>query len=166
MRRLRARAAWVVFGTLAGVSLAACKEGPPEPEPAAPGEPSAKGSASKKSVESFGEPIGAGAGTPIADVLSAKERYQKKTVLVSGMVKKACSRKGCWMELSETLGKDAPGCRVTFKDYAFFVPLDSAGASARVRGEVELKSVSAKHVEHLESEGASFAHKNPDGSAT
>ena len=67
--------------------------------------------------------------------------------------------------LSESLAKDAPGCRVTFKDYGFFVPLDSAGSHARVQGTLAVEKIAAGTVQHLEEEGARFARKNPDGTA-
>jgi hypothetical protein len=44
--------------------------------------------------------------------------------------------------------------RVTFKDYGFFVPVDSAGASARVEGVVQVKELSEATAKHYESEGA------------
>jgi hypothetical protein len=69
------------------------------------------------------------------------------------------------MELADELGSDAPGCRVTFKDYGFFVPLDSAGSNARVQGTVEVRVVPAGEVAHLASEGAKFANTQADGSA-
>jgi hypothetical protein len=69
------------------------------------------------------------------------------------------------MELSEALDPALPGCRVTFKDYGFFVPLDSAGSKARVQGTVEVTQVGPDQVAHLESEGAHFASKQPDGTA-
>lgn len=86
-------------------------------------------------------------------------------MLVEGHVRRACSRKGCWMELSTAADDAAPGCRVTFQDYAFFVPTDSRGKSARVEAKVQVSTLEAAHVEHLESEGGTFRHKNPDGSA-
>lgn len=88
-----------------------------------------------------------------------------QTVTVSGKVRRACSRKGCWMELADQVEGAAPGCRVTFKDYGFFVPKDSAGASATVEGVVQVKRLPRSRVVHLEAEGAQFAHKNEDGSA-
>ena len=69
------------------------------------------------------------------------------------------------MELAEKLDPALPGCRVTFKDYGFFVPLDSAGSSAKVQGTVQVQSVTPGEVQHLESEGAKFASKQADGSA-
>ncbi len=80
-------------------------------------------------------------------------------------MRRNCTRRGCWMELSQGLDPSFPGCRVTFKDYGFFVPLDSAGASARVQGTVDVTTVGAPEVAHLESEGARFASKQPDGTA-
>ena len=54
---------------------------------------------------------------------------------------------------------------MTFKDYGFFVPTNSAGSRARVQGTFELATVSAPRVRHLEQEGAAFASKQPDGTA-
>ncbi len=62
-------------------------------------------------------------------------------------------------------GSKAAGCRVTFKDYGFFVPTDSAGSEALVEGTLEVATVKARHVEHLEEEGASFSDKQSDGTA-
>ena len=54
---------------------------------------------------------------------------------------------------------------MSFKDYGFFVPTDSAGARARVHGIVEVTTVKAGHVKHLEEEGATFSNKAADGTA-
>jgi hypothetical protein len=68
------------------------------------------------------------------------------------------------MELSAP-DQDAVPCRVKFQDYSFFVPKDAAGAKATLEGELVVQRVSASRVSHLEAEGATFANKNPDGSA-
>jgi 3-oxoacyl-(acyl-carrier-protein) synthase len=47
--------------------------------------------------------------------------------------------------------------RVTFKDYGFFVPTDSAGAKARVQGRLQISQLSAEQAQHLRSEGGSMA---------
>jgi len=99
---------------------------------------------------------------PLTTLLSNPQQYADKTVTTEGKVQRACTRKGCWMEIGE--GDDA--CRVTFKDYGFFVPRDSAGAYARIQGKVATRVVEAAAVEHLEAEGARFKNKKPDGSAT
>lgn len=103
--------------------------------------------------------------TQLDALLTSPDEYAGKTVLVEGLVRRSCSRKGCWLEIAND-ASESPACRVTFKDYGFFVPLDSAGALARVQGTVEITQVKRTHVEHLEGEGATFAHKNEDGTAT
>jgi hypothetical protein len=69
------------------------------------------------------------------------------------------------MQISAESDPTAPSCRVTFKDYGFFVPTDSAGSQAKVQGSLTIDTVPSERVAHLESEGAKFADKNPDGSA-
>ncbi len=52
---------------------------------------------------------------------------------VTGKVMEVCQKKGCWM----TIVSDQPGqpeMRVTFKDYAFFMPKDLSGKQVVVDG--------------------------------
>lgn len=90
--------------------------------------------------------------TALAEVLAKPDEFAGKAVKLSGQVTRACSKKGCWMELREK--PEQAGVRITFKDYGFFVPLDSAGASAVVEGTVKVEKLSADHVDHLKAEGA------------
>ena len=113
----------------------------------------------------FGSPIAPGAAVALSTVLGKPDEFQNQSVIVEAKVRRNCTRRGCWMELSDGMGNDAPGCRVTFKDYGFFVPLDSAGSSARVQGTVQVRLVPEQEVAHLESEGAKFASKQTDGTA-
>ena len=89
---------------------------------------------------------------PLSAVLKTPE--DGKQVLVEGVVRRACSQMGCWMELAPPEG--GPGVRVTFKDYGFFVPTDSAGAKARVQGTLKVAQLSAAQAEHLRAEGGSM----------
>lgn len=80
------------------------------------------------------------------DAVAAKApEMAGKTVQVSGTVKSACVKKGCWMVLA---GEKARA-RITFKDYGFFVPLDAAGSAAVVEGAVEVKTLSEAERKHL-----------------
>jgi hypothetical protein len=54
---------------------------------------------------------------------------------------------------------------VTFKDYGFFIPLDSKGMRARAEGVTVTKQLSKKEADHLEGEGAKLA-RNADGTAS
>jgi hypothetical protein len=135
------------------------KKTAPAAVPAAP--PSAPAGDHKK----FGEPIAPGAAIGLAEVLAKPDDFASHTVTVEAKVRRNCTRRGCWMELAQALDPSLPGCRVTFKDYGFFVPLDSAGSTAKVQGTVEVTRVTPEEVAHLESEGARFASKQPDGTA-
>lgn len=121
--------------------------------------------ASRAGYEAYGDRITLSRAEPLGRVLANPEPFREQPVLVEGKVRRACSRKGCWMELAESADPASASCRVTFKDYGFFVPTSSAGAEARVQAVVRIERVRSETVEHLESEGARFAHKNPDGTA-
>ncbi len=69
------------------------------------------------------------------------------------------------MELAPA--KDAKSVRVTFKNHAFFIPLDSAGMTAKAEGVFSVKTLSKKEVDHLVNEdGAKFDNINKDGTVT
>ncbi|HTA88079.1 MAG TPA: DUF4920 domain-containing protein [Polyangiaceae bacterium] len=134
-----------------------------EPASSAPA-PAASAEVAIRAVKRFGAPIAAAPELVLADVLRAPERYNNQAITVEGHVRSACTRRGCWMEVATDADPALPGCRVTFKDYGFFVPTDSAGASAKVQGTLDVNTLPPERVAHLESEGGHFPQKNPDGS--
>ena len=99
---------------------------------------------------------------PIAEVIAKPAEFATNPVVVEGIIAKACTNKGCWMELAPAAGM--PGMRVTFKDYAFFVPLDCKGMKANAVGVATVKTLSKEEADHLEGEGAKLA-RNADGTA-
>ena len=145
------------------IALCGCNTEKP-PAPSAQAEPVAAPSAAV-ARRTFGAPLGASPPVGLGAVLKAPDKFADQSVLVEGEVRRACTRKGCWMELSTAQDPAAPGCRVTFKDYGFFVPIDSAGSKARVEAKVESKLLKPSLVTHMEEEGAKFADKAADGSA-
>jgi hypothetical protein len=150
---------------LVSLVLASCNKSGEPVEPEASPAVATSAATPKSARQSFGAALGQSPSTTLAEVLKAPDKFAEQTVTVEGEVRRACTRKGCWMELGESRDAASPGCRVTFKDYGFFVPTDSAGAKARVEAKVESKVVKASMVTHLEEEGAKFAAKEPDGSA-
>ncbi len=99
---------------------------------------------------------------PLGELLKEPKAYEEKTVTVEGVVKRACTNKGCWMEIAPKAGE--AGMRVTFKDYGFFVPLNSQGMNVKAEGRVAVKTLSRAQADHYESEGARLK-RNVDGSA-
>ncbi|MFO0668542.1 MAG: DUF4920 domain-containing protein [Polyangiaceae bacterium] len=118
-----------------------------------------------KAAKTYGEKPKGEAPLLVTKVLDDPDGFEGKEILATGRVRAACTAKGCWMELAPSMEKEAPGSRVTFKDYGFFVPTTSAGKVACVEGRVMTKRVSPDEVKHLEGEGTRFAKKMPDGSA-
>ncbi|MFN3801528.1 DUF4920 domain-containing protein [Belliella pelovolcani] len=60
--------------------------------------------------------------------LLAEGEFEGKVV---GEIKEVCTKKGCWMTLDLPNGETM---RVTFKDYGFFVPLNSQGYPVIIEG--------------------------------
>ncbi len=100
--------------------------------------------------EVYGADVPAGKAVPLADLVANVDAYRGKEVVVEAPIQAACLVKGCWMMFDA----DGEPMRVKFKDYAFFVPKDSAGRTARVHARFEVKEMSAEQVKHyLEDEG-------------
>jgi len=67
-------------------------------------------------------------------------------VKVEGKINTACQTKGCWMTIDKS---DGSTMRVSFKDYAFFVPKDCAGKSAVMLGHAYLDTTSVEDLRHF-----------------
>jgi len=134
----------------------------PAPSAAVPAPTAAAPRAAAAGSASYGAPFTPGPTVALTALLSNPKQYADQSLITEGHVQRACSRKGCWMEI----GEGDTACRVTFKDYGFFVPTDSAGAQARVQGRITTQRVEPSRVAHLEGEGARFRNREADGSAT
>jgi hypothetical protein len=173
-------AAWFLAGT--GLVALACNQTAPKapsatstgPTTAAPATPTPAAAspaaavppaANPETPRLYGAPLTADKPIDVAAVMASPESFRDRPVTVAGQVRKACTRKGCWMELASSTKDGAPGARVTFKDYGFFVPTDSAGSRARVQGTVVVDTLPAASVRHYEEEGAVFPGKKADGTA-
>lgn len=101
----------------------------------------------------------------LAQALKNPKDYAGKVVSVEGVIVRSCKMEGCWMELAPA--KDAASVRVTFKNHAFFIPLDAAGLTAKVEGVFLVKTLSKEEVEHLiKEDGAKFDNINTDGTVS
>ena len=150
-----------------GAPLPAAPAAPPQkaaeaaPAPVAPA-PAAAPAPARAGTANYGSAFEPGATVALTSLLANPKAYAEQSVTTEGHVQRACSRKGCWMEI----GTGDDSCRVTFKDYGFFVPTDSAGAEARIQGRITTQRIEPARVAHLEQEGAKFKHREADGSAT
>ena len=94
--------------------------------------------------EGHGAELSKGRYRPVEGVVKKSERWDGRHVRVQGEVLTVCRVKGCWMELQA--GEET--VRVTFKDYAFFVPKDCDGSTARVDGVFRVREVPVDEARH------------------
>lgn len=85
--------------------------------------------ANAKLVGNYGETIDTkGAITP-SEMMSRLAEADTINVKVHAEITATCAMKGCWMNLKLEDGEEM---RVTFKDYAFFVPKEGMGGNTAV----------------------------------
>ena len=96
----------------------------------------------------FGAPLGDSPKVALEDLVKDAASYSGKTVRTEGVVSTVCQEKGCWM----TLKSGDQSVRVTFKDYGFFVPKDSAGMTAVLEGVFVVKTIPEKTAKHYAGE--------------
>ena len=101
---------------------------------------------SAKLVKRGGDFTGAAKAT-LDEVAKTPDKFAGKTVEVSGTVGTICLKKGCWLGLAGS--QPGVSARVTFKDYAFFAPMDCKGADARIEGVISVKKLSEGERAHL-----------------
>jgi Domain of unknown function (DUF4920) len=101
----------------------------------------------------------------LTKIMANPSKYAGKSVMVEGVIVRSCKMEGCWMELAPN--KEAKSVRVKMKDHAFFIPLDSLGATAKAEGVFTVKTLTKEEVKHMiEEDGAKFDNVNKDGTVT
>jgi hypothetical protein len=103
-------------------------------------ETKSKTETSKGAPQYFGEKITELDAIPTDSLKNMMGTNTELACKLQGKIATVCQTKGCWMELKNN---DGTAIRVTFKDYAFFMPKDAAGLTAIVDGvaKVEVTSV-------------------------
>jgi hypothetical protein len=101
---------------------------------------------SDKPTGMFGEEIndsGVVSLTQLVSELQVNDEFEGKVV---GEIKEVCVKKGCWMTIDLPNGQTM---RVTFKDYAFFVPLNSQGYPVVIEGVASKKVTDVATLRHF-----------------
>lgn len=107
------------------------------------------------SGKSFGAGVTAGNLLPIEKMESAMGDKKAADMKVTGEVVDVCKKKGCWMTLKTPSGESI---RITFKDYAFFMPMDIVGKKVALDGLAKKQTISVETLRHY----AEDAHKSPE----
>jgi len=115
--------------------------------------------------ELFGAELTGTAEVAFEDLLANPKDYAGKKLTTSGVVRQNCLKRGCWMDVRPETDRSALSLTVRFRNYKFFVPLNSRGARVKMEGTLKVRTMTADEVKHMEEEGATIANKNPDGTA-
>ena len=95
-------------------------------------------------AEHYGAPIKANNSIALSAAIKQLDKRSTANVLVKGKVDKVCTVKGCWLGLVN----EKEDVRVTFKDYAFFVPPSLIGKTVVVEGVMEKVTMSLEETKH------------------
>ncbi len=81
----------------------------------------------------------------VADLEEKLKGNESLELVIEGTVKSCCQKKGCWMRIDKGNGE---AMMVTFKDYGFFVPFESAGKTAIMKGVAYYDTISVEMLKH------------------
>lgn len=96
--------------------------------------------------EVFGSsPADSGEKVALEELVANSTEYQDKEVLVDTRIAKVCQKKGCFFIAQS----GADSVRISFENYGFFIPTDSAGKQATLAGVFSRKPVSKEQSDHL-----------------
>lgn len=105
-------------------------------------------------AEVFGAPLDADANpTSLEALLDSPLDYLGTPVRIEAKISQVCQKKGCFM--IATSGKDA--VRISFKDYAFFVPTDTGGKTVTLTGVLVERTLSEEKAAHFREDAGSDA---------
>ncbi len=82
---------------------------------------------------------------PAAKMEQAMGENKTADLQIQGEVADVCKKKGCWITLKMPDGKPM---RVTFKDYAFFMPMDIVGKKVVLDGIAKKQTISVETLRH------------------
>jgi hypothetical protein len=103
-------------------------------------------------AEVFGAPLNPDARlTSLAAVLDDPRDYLDTVIRVDTRISKVCQKKGCFMIASS----GGQAIRISFKDYAFFVPTDTGGKTVTLTGTLIERSLSEEEAAHFREDAGS-----------
>jgi hypothetical protein len=133
--------------------LVACKSGKEDQK-------TEKKEVAVSAYNSFGEKISEDAYVSSADAYTKYQTLKAGDTLdlkFASTINEVCSKKGCWMTLPA--GENGETVMVRFKDYGFFMPLDSQGKEVIVEGKAFVKEVSVDELKHYAEDAGKSAEE-------
>ena len=106
-------------------------------------------SCSTKEYQYFGMEIEDKVTHSYAAVFDLAQNGVVENVILDGVITQTCAKKGCWMDVKMAEGDTM---MVRFKDYGFFVPMDSTGEIATVEGAMTIDTLDVDWLRHQASD--------------
>lgn len=97
----------------------------------------------------FGDSISIEGALIMDSLKSAIGNKDSVAIKLTGVIDEICQKKGCWMNLKTSEGE---AMRVSFKDYAFFMPMDAAGKTVFIEGYAYKDTTSVEELKHYASD--------------
>jgi hypothetical protein len=107
----------------------------------------------------YGEKISGDKAISGSELLAMMKDQDSVWVTLKSKIVANCQKSGCWMDLD--LGNDQI-IKVSFKDYAFVIPIDSKGKTATVEGFAKKELISVELLKHY-AEDAGKSKEEIDG---
>ncbi|HKL64391.1 MAG TPA: DUF4920 domain-containing protein [Woeseiaceae bacterium] len=95
--------------------------------------------------EEFGAPVvSAESAMPLDELIGAGEEYLGREITLTTRIARVCRKKGCFF-----IARDGNAvARITFRDYGFFIPTDSAGKEVLLNGTFERREITEAQAKH------------------
>jgi hypothetical protein len=110
----------------------------------------------KAKTEYYGEKISAKGAVAASQVPTLLADKDSANVKIKGTIAECCTKKGCWLRVELGQGEDM---LVRFKDYGFFVPLDSKGREIVMDGIVRKETISVETLRHYAEDAGKTAEE-------
>jgi len=105
--------------------------------------------------EVFGSPFDSDAQPlSLTELINQSKKLEGQQVIADGTIKEVCQKKGCFFMLAD----GEKQARITFKDYGFFIPTNTAGKYVKIAGTFNVKELSKEKAKHY----AEDAGEDPD----
>lgn len=106
----------------------------------------------------FGAPVTAKNAITYEQLIPKMATVDSMPAKVSGQVIAVCQKKGCWMTI-QSAQAGRPEMRVTFKDYAFFMPKDLSGKRVVVDGFARVETTPVEVLRHFAQDAGKSAEE-------
>jgi hypothetical protein len=129
----------IFLSAIVALTLASCGNNSDPKQETTPVDSTSVKVDSNVQAQYFGAKITEEGAIALAELKGAMGEKKELSTKVMGEVEAVCQKKGCWMNIKNAEGESM---RVTFKDYAFFMPMDCSGKTAIVEGMAKIEETS------------------------